>query len=44
MRLRPYPPDGGLKEPAREFGDTFSAFEVIRRHFLSKKDDGPIAQ
>ena len=39
MKLRPYPPDGGLKEPVREFGDTFSAFEVIRRHFLKKEQE-----
>ena len=27
---RPYPPDGGLKEPVRDFADTFSVWTVIK--------------
>jgi hypothetical protein len=33
MKRLPYPPDGGLKEPVREFGETFNIWDVIRAHF-----------
>ena len=34
---RPYPPDGGLKEPVRKFEDTFSVWTVIREHFFPRQ-------
>lgn len=32
--MRPYPPDGGLKEPVRKIEDCFSAFTVIKEMFF----------
>ena len=37
MKHLPYPPDGGLKNPVREFKDTFSAITVIMKHFFPEK-------
>jgi hypothetical protein len=33
-----YPPDGGLKEPVRDFRDAFSGWDMIRQHFANKTD------
>lgn len=37
MKTLPYPPDGGLKQQVRDFKDTPSAFEVVRKHYGLKK-------
>lgn len=30
---RPYPPDGGLQEPVREFGEGFNPWDMLVEHF-----------
>lgn len=32
--MRPYPPDGGLKEQVRPFDETFNVWTVILDHFF----------
>lgn len=48
MGLRPYPPDGGLKEPVRKFEDTFSVWTVIKEawfpHLLTEREKVQIAR
>lgn len=40
--MLPYPPDGGLKEPARKIEDCFSVWTVIKEawfpHLLTEKE------
>jgi hypothetical protein len=38
MKKRMWPDDGGLKTPVREFDKSFSAFEVIRKHFSKNSE------
>lgn len=44
--MRPYPPDGGLKNPVRDFADTFSVLTVIKEtwfpHLLTEKEKAQI--
>jgi hypothetical protein len=32
--MLPYPPDGGLKKPVRDFKDTFSVWTVLKEEFF----------
>lgn len=34
-----WPDDGGLKEPVREFSESFNPWDMIREHFGVKKNN-----
>lgn len=36
VRKNPYPPDKGLGSPLREFKDTYSVFELLKKEFFTQ--------